>query len=416
MSTVALAPDARATDVPAAPAFQRAVRPPERRPPRPFPEVINLPMPAKRDWLERMVFRGIVFNMSWEDPEMDRQAFQITPDDAVISITSAGCNPLNLLCQSPKALHCIDSNPAQTALLELKLAGIATLDHETFFNIFAARRPSDVARVYRSRLRPLLSARATDFWDRNLWMVAKDLYQFGRMGIFCRILRHYLKMLNIDVKAQDRFFECRTLEEQNAWYHEYIAPRLWKTSSKWFVYFKPFMYLAGVHPEQFRLVDGRHDMFEFVKERIEYALTKVPIYDNYFLSMAVTGKFRGNRVPPYLLKENFATLRNNLDRVQVVNGWLGPYLDTLPAGSLNKFNLLDIFDWMSAAAFESTLKSALRAAAPGATMIYRSGSYKLEVAPSIQARVTQHPDLARRLLAQDRSATYGSFYVMTVNP
>ncbi|TWT43670.1 hypothetical protein RAS1_00690 [Phycisphaerae bacterium RAS1] len=102
--------------------------------------------------------------------------------------------------------------------------------------------------------------------------------------------------------------------------------------------------------------------------------------------------------------------------MQVVNGWLGPYLDTLPAGSLNKFNLLDIFDWMSPAAFESTLKSALRAAAPGATMIYRSGSYKLEVAPSIQQHVTQHPELARRLLAQDRSATYGSFYVMTVNP
>jgi S-adenosylmethionine-diacylglycerol 3-amino-3-carboxypropyl transferase len=299
-------------------------------------QVLDMPVAPGRDFLERMVFRGIVFNMSWEDPEMDRQAFNLTPDDTVISISSAGCNPLNFLCQSPKRLISIDGNPAQNAILELKLAAIRTLDHTTFFDIFAARNPSVVTRVYRPRLRPHLSAWAQKFWDENLWMAARGLYNFGRMGLFCRVLRRFVGMLGLRKESMEQFFELRTLDEQVEWYNTYAAPRLWGKWSRRFVMFRPMLYLAGVHPEQYRLVNGRHDMYEYVKDRVEYALTKVPAYDNYFLSQAVTGRFRGNRVPPYLLEQNFETLRRNLDRVLVVNGWLGPYLDTLPPQSISK--------------------------------------------------------------------------------
>lgn len=379
-------------------------------------EVLNLPTPAGRDWLEKLVFHGIVFNMSWEDPEMDRRALKLTADDTVISITSAGCNPLNFLCQSPRKLISIDGNPAQTAILELKLATIEATNYDTFFDIFGARRPSEVRRVYYPRLRGLISEKAREFWDANIETLAeRGLYDMGRMAVFCRILRSYMKLVGVPLVDQDGFFDCQSLDEQNRWYHEKIAPRLWGSMGKFFVYFKPFMYLAGVHPQQFNLVDGRHDMYEYVKERVEYALTKVPIYDNYFLSMAVTGKFRGLRVPPYLLPENFPILRRNLDRVQVVNGWLGPFLDTQPAGSINKFNLLDIFDWMPAPVFESTFGSILRVAPVGSTLIYRSGSYLLEPPARYRERLTPHKELAAELFATDRSTTYGSFYIYSVN-
>jgi S-adenosylmethionine-diacylglycerol 3-amino-3-carboxypropyl transferase len=101
--------------------------------------VIDLPTPGRRPFMERFVFRGIVFNMSWEDPEMDRRAFRLTEDDTVVSVTSAGCNPLNVLCQHPRRLICVDGNPAQNAAMELKLAAIASVDHATFFDIVAPR-------------------------------------------------------------------------------------------------------------------------------------------------------------------------------------------------------------------------------------------------------------------------------------
>ncbi len=379
-----------------------------------MPQVVNMPVAEGRALLERLVFHGIVFNMSWEDPEMDRQALRITPDDTVVSISSAGCNPLNFLCQSPRQVICVDGNPAQNAILELKLAAIRGVDHDTFFDIFAARRPGVVTRVYRPYLRPHLSARAQAFWDKNLWMAARGLYQFGRLGLFCRILRRFLALLDLPPRRVEEFFELQSLEAQEAWYRREAAPRLWGPWARRFVMFRPLLYLSGVHPDQYRLVNGRHNMYDYVKERVEYALTRVPIYDNYFLSQAVTGKFRGDRVSPYLRAENYDTLRRNVDRVLVVNGWLGPFLDTLPEASVTKFNLLDIFDWMSPPVFEQTLHSVLRAAALGATLIYRSGSYRLDPPASLEPHVERHDDLARRLLARDRSATYGSFYVLTV--
>src|SRR4029079_17238483 len=98
----------------------------------------------------------------------------------------------------------------------------------------------------------------------------------------------------------------------------------------------------------------------------------------YIRNVPLPGTFRGFPVPPYLLPENFETLRRNLGRVLVVNGWLGPYLDSLPPGSIDRFNLLDIMDWMSPAALSATWRSVLRAASPGAVLIYRSGSYRFE--------------------------------------
>ena len=376
--------------------------------------VIDMPVREGRSLLERLVFHGIVFNMSWEDPEMDRRALCVGPGDTVVSITSAGCNPLNFLCQSPQRLIAVDGNPAQNALFELKLAAIRTLDHATFFDIFAARRPGVVARVYRPLLRPHLSPGARRFWDKNLWMAYGGLYRYGKLGLATRLVRQVLRRLGMSDRLRERFFELRSLDEQAAMYRRYVERRLWGPVSKRLCKSRWFIYLCGVHPRQFQLVNGRHDIYEFVKERFEYLLTRVPAYDNYFLSMAVTGRFRGERVPPYLLEQNFQTLRRNLDRVTVVNGWLGPYLDTLPPHSVAKFNLLDIFDWMTPEMFEATLRSVLRAAAPGARLIYRSGSYELPPPPSIRPYLIHHADLSRELLAIDRSGTYGSFYVFSV--
>ncbi len=376
--------------------------------------VIDMPVPEGRSLMERIVFHGIVFNMSWEDPEMDRRALRVGPGDTVISISSAGCNPLNFLCQNPDRLIAVDGNPAQNAVLELKLAAIRALDYPTFFDVFAARNPAAVTDAYRTCLRPSLSARSRRFWDKNLWMVHRGLYGFGKMGLAVRIVRFVLPRLGIRPERAEQFFELRTLADQQAFYDRHVARRLWGPVAKRLCRSRWFMYLCGVHPRQFKLVNGRHGIYEYVKERLEYVLTKVPVYDNYFLSIAVTGRFRDHRVPPYLLEENFETLRQNLDRVTVVNGWLGPYLDTLAPDSISKFNLLDIFDWMTPELFESTLRSVLRAAAPGARLIYRSGSYRLDPPASIRPHLVHHADLSKELLAIDRSATYGSFYVFSV--
>ena len=47
----------------------------------------------------------IIYNISWEDPRVEREAIGIGKDDVVLTISSAGCNVLDYLIEGPKAIE-----------------------------------------------------------------------------------------------------------------------------------------------------------------------------------------------------------------------------------------------------------------------------------------------------------------------
>ena len=130
---------------------------------------------------------------------------------------------------------------------------------------------------------------------------------------------------------------------------------------------KAFIYLAGMHPSQYALIAGHLTLERYIRERAEHLLTATPIRNNYFVAQAAFGRYLDREhVPPYLLESNFMTLKRNLDRVTNLTTPLGSYLEDRPTSSIDKFSLLDIFDWMNRKAFAGTLQSILRVASNGA--------------------------------------------------
>src|SRR5262245_63954234 len=109
------------------------------------------------NWVHR---NNLVYNTCWEDPRLDRQALNLGPDDVVVVITSAGCNALDYALLGPRAIHAVDLNPRQNALLELKMAGIRSLEFETFFDLFGRGRLARGDGVYRWELSSHLSPSA----------------------------------------------------------------------------------------------------------------------------------------------------------------------------------------------------------------------------------------------------------------
>jgi S-adenosylmethionine:diacylglycerol 3-amino-3-carboxypropyl transferase len=66
------------------------------------------------DRLDERLFRtlyasSLVYNTCWEDPAVDRQAFNLTPEDVLLVITSAGCNVLDYALLAPKRIHAVDA-------------------------------------------------------------------------------------------------------------------------------------------------------------------------------------------------------------------------------------------------------------------------------------------------------------------
>ena len=82
-------------------------------------------------------FRGLVYPQIWEDPRIDLEALQLTPQSRVVTIASGGCNVLSYLTGAPESIVAVDLNATHVALTRLKLAALAHLpDHASFFRLF----------------------------------------------------------------------------------------------------------------------------------------------------------------------------------------------------------------------------------------------------------------------------------------
>lgn len=59
----------------------------------------------------------------------------INANDTVLTLTSGGCNALNLLLHGAGHVVSVDCNPAQSSLLELKSTAIQQLEFEDVWQV-----------------------------------------------------------------------------------------------------------------------------------------------------------------------------------------------------------------------------------------------------------------------------------------
>lgn len=369
--------------------------------------------------IERASFRGLVFSQSWEDPVLDREALQVAPDrDTVLSITSGGCSSLNLLCLQPRKLISIDLNPVQSHLMELKLEAIRRLEHDDFYALVASPDGAGAVSSYRRALRAGLSEEARAYWDSNTRLLERGLIAQGKLALFLRGVARYVRW-RIGEERIQAFFEVDDLDEQRAFYYSELHPRLWPAPVFSLAGLLPVQSCAGMHPNQHQLIRGSSGMRNYVetylRDRVDYILTNIPIRENYFLAMAATGRFLDpDNVPPYVHERNFSTLKQMADRVTVVTGNLRDFLVAQPEASIDKFNLMDVLDWMDRDSVRDTVRSVVRAGSEGGRFIYRSAIPSRPVPPELAGTVVSKDALARDLFARDRAGNYGSFYVYEI--
>jgi hypothetical protein len=114
-----------------------------------------------------LIGRSIIYNVSWEDPRIDCELLDLGPDDTILMLTSGGCNVLDMVIEGASRVVAADLNPRQNALLEIKIRCIQQLTYEQFYQIFARSNETVFREVYESKIRPVLSEPAREFWDEN---------------------------------------------------------------------------------------------------------------------------------------------------------------------------------------------------------------------------------------------------------
>jgi hypothetical protein len=231
--------------------------------------------------------RSIIYNISWEDPRVERELLNLGADDVILTISSAGCNVLDYLVTGPKAIVACDFNQSQLALLELKLFTIMHLDHARFWAIFAESDYSVFKHEYEKPggLRALLLASnsttkqsTVDFWDENHDVIKHNLMFAGSSGLAARLLMPFMKWLGVvEYIVRRKCYPPATvslalvrslLQNQTLW--AWLAP------------------LGGVPESQLALIQREPHVWA---ERLEEVLCRrMWMPDNYFYYAYLAGK------------------------------------------------------------------------------------------------------------------------------
>ncbi|NEX17030.1 MAG: DUF3419 domain-containing protein [Halochromatium sp.] len=392
--------------------------------------------PSLADRFDQKVFdaiysRALVYNTCWEDPAVDRLVLNIGPDDRILVITSAGCNVLDYALVGPAAIHAVDANPRQNALLELKLAGIRRLEFEDFFAAFGYGHHPHFERLYRRELRAELSPFAQTFWDKRArWFghPRGSFYFHGLSGIVAKSFHAYLRVRPRLAASISELFETRSLDDQRHVYETRVQPLIWSPTINWTLSRQLTMSMLGVPHPQRKEVQEQHErgVAGFVRESIDYVFRQLPVWTNYFWAVYVNGRYTPDCCPEYLKPDNFTALKQGrADCIELHTSTVSELL----AGSgqrFSKYVLLDHMDWMSSYAPQALAEEwalILERARTDARIIFRSAhaapSYlqALEVSPErgcLRDCLRFHPELAAQLQPLDRVHTYAGFHIADV--
>ena len=111
--------------------------------------VIEAPAPASGP-VDRLSLPGAVddrlyFAQVREDPLLEIEALAPTADDTLVVVGSGGCTALSLLAAGAGRVAAVDLNRTQNHLIELKLAAVTALPHDSLLGMLGAAKWSRAA-------------------------------------------------------------------------------------------------------------------------------------------------------------------------------------------------------------------------------------------------------------------------------
>lgn len=367
----------------------------------------------------------LIYNSCWEDPRADRALLGLGPDARIAMITSAGCNALDYLLDDPKEIHCIDVNPRQNALLELKLAAIKTLPFDDFFAIFGKGSHPKFETIYQDGLRKELSSAARQYWDAHQHYFSPrslrgSFYFYGASGDVAYFVRSFLRYLRPGLHRQLlALLDCQSLAEQASQF-ERIEAKLFSPALQWLVRQPMLLSLLGVPRAQRDLITRQFEggVSAFVRTKLRHVFTKTDLRENYFWRVYLHGSYSSECCPNYLRAENYERLKARLARIRLHHMTVDAFLADYP-GTISHFVLLDHQDWMASempAELASEWRSIIRRAASPAKVLLRSAAQSVDFLPEFVQLRTQREMVGSQFWQQhDRVGTYGCTWLGELN-
>jgi S-adenosylmethionine-diacylglycerol 3-amino-3-carboxypropyl transferase len=351
-------------------------------------------------------FSHVRYAQCWEDADVLLEALDIKPGDDCLSIGSAGDNALAMLTRDPGRVVVIDLNPSQLACLELRVAAYRELDHAGLLELIGSRPSERRGALYR-RCRSQLTAAVRAFWDAQPDEVAAGIGGAGKFERYFATFRDRVLPWVHSREKRERLLRGGSRKEREAFYDDEWDTWRWQLMFR--VFFSRFvMGRMGRDPSFFRYVEG--SVAERILTRARHALTVLNPAENPYLEWILTGR-HGAALPLALRPENFEAIRRNLDRIEWHCRSLESYLDTVKEGTFDRFNLSDIFEYISEENYHRLLERVIRAGGNGARLAYWNTLVERHRPDSLAEGLRSLDTLSRSLHLRDKAFFYNAFIV-----
>lgn len=325
-------------------------------------------------------FSTYIYAFAWEDPRVDLEFLDLKRSDRMLIITSGGCNALEYAAKvGPARIHCVDLNPCQNNMLELKLAGLSALQYQDFWRLFGEGYIPGFSGVLDTHLSPYLSPYAYHFWKQTSGF--KNLFKTGCSGLAIRVFHFVMRARGLQ-GVVEKMCNADSIEEQwNVWVNE-VRPHF---LSKWLIMLlnnDRFLWGAlGVPPAQMQMLLEEGSAYEYMVNTLDPIVKNTHLRDdNYFYYMPLMLKYTPANAPAYLRPEYFALLREDSTRLDAIKIHTKTIIEVLNQEcddqELTKVILMDHLDWFSVEDATAEIQACFKKMAVGGKVFWRSaGKY-----------------------------------------
>ncbi|MBX3373211.1 MAG: DUF3419 family protein [Phycisphaeraceae bacterium] len=372
----------------------------------PAPASPNAPTATGTEAAGRADFSQVRYAQCWEDADVLLEALAVRPGDTCLSIASAGDNTLSLLVHDPARVIAVDLSAAQLACLRLRIAAFQALEHhellELIGSVDSARRPALYARC-----RTLLDDEARTFWDARPDDVGRGIGAAGKFEGYFRLFRRRVLPLVHGRATVESLLAPRDPAARVQFYEQTWNTWRWRLLFRIF-FSRPVMGRLGRDPAFFRYVEG--SVADRILARARHALVVLDPSRNPYLAWILRER-HGTALPHALRPENFDAIRARVQRIEVRRCPVEACLDDPSIGWIHRFNLSDIFEYMSAGAAESILRRVVAVSPAGARLAYWNMLVPRSRPESLAADLEPLESIAEALHARDMAFFYSRFVV-----
>lgn len=391
---------------------------------------------------------AIRYAQCWEDADVMLAALDIRPGDVCLSIASGGENTLSMLVANPARVVAVDLNPAQLACLELKMAGFRCLTHaellvlvgsvgslEEYHRLFLSkigsadtatetlsfekalkhrqverecdRAARDLRITLYRRCRKYLSEPTRVFWDANGEAIRRGIGHVGRFENYFALFRNLIMPIVHSKRTVNQLLAPKTILQQQEFYRSCWNTPAWQLLFRAF-FSKRVMSALGRSEMQFEYVNA--PVAARLLERTAHALQNIPTSDNSYLHWILKGK-HGKALPHALRRENFDAIKRNIERIELRCCSVEDAVTEVNGGRYDRFNLSDVFEYLSPEEYQRQLQLIINVGSPGARLVYWNMLAPRRCPPLLSQYIRSLDQVSGSLFKGDRAFFYSDLRV-----